>query len=173
MEKAIWNVPVTLAEVPEAGLHVELEAAEPVRAKIAEVAGLRALPRLSAVLDVKRRGAGLHVAGRVNATVGQTCVVTLEPVENTVEEEIDLVFQPGAPVMSSSGDHRAEEEAPEPLVGDAVDLGAIATEFLMLGIDPYPRKPGAEFSTGRTEPAGEHPFAALAALKKGPGGARS
>ena len=48
----------------------------------------------------------------------------------------------------------------------SVDLGAVATEFLLLGIDPYPRKPGAVFDAPATgDPAG-HPFAALAALKK-------
>ena len=33
-----------------------------------------------------------------------------------------------------------------------VDLGAVATEFLLLGIDPYPRKPGAVFEA---PPAGD------------------
>ena len=62
------------------------------------------------------------------------------------------------------------EDAPEPLVGNAIDLGAIATEFLILGLDPYPRKPDVVFET---PPAGDepaHPFAALAGLKKGQGG---
>ena len=35
--------------------------------------------------------------------------------------------------------------APERLIGDVVDLGALATEFLILGLDPYPRKAGATF----------------------------
>jgi hypothetical protein len=62
------------------------------------------------------------------------------------------------------------EDAPEPLVGNAIDLGAIATEFLILGLDPYPRRPDVVFET---PPAGDepaHPFAALAGLKKGQGG---
>ena len=40
----------------------------------------------------------------------------------------------------------AADDAPEPLVGGVVDLGVVATEFLALGIDPYPRKSGVEFS---------------------------
>jgi hypothetical protein len=59
-------------------------------------------------------------------------------------------------------------EPPEPLENGIVDLGAVATEFLILGIDPYPRKPGAEFTPAKTRQEGEHPFAALAALKKKP-----
>jgi len=53
------------------------------------------------------------------------------------------------------------------------DLGAVATEFLMLGIDPYPRKPWAEFAAPKVDSDGAHPFAALAALKKDPGASRS
>jgi hypothetical protein len=52
------------------------------------------------------------------------------------------------------------------MIGGRIDLGALATEFLMLAIDPYPRKPGATFEAPAADPGG-HPFAALAALKKG------
>jgi hypothetical protein len=51
---------------------------------------------------------------------------------------------------------------PEPLVGGVVDLGAIATEFLVLGLDPYPRKPGAIFEPPQEREPDENPFAALA-----------
>jgi hypothetical protein len=62
------------------------------------------------------------------------------------------------------------EEEPEPLFGDTVDLGALATEFLMLGIDPYPRKPGAVFEAQTAQDETDHPFAALARLRRGRGG---
>ena len=47
-----------------------------------------------------------------------------------------------------------------------IDLGAVATEFLILGIDPYPRKPGVQFEAPTAAEPGGHPFAALAALTK-------
>ena len=99
---------------------------------------------------------GLRVVGQVSATVGQVCVVTLEPMERGLEEPVDLMFSPQA-VCSSVGRSAGEVEipprmAPEPLVDGIVDLGAIATEFLILGIDPYPRKPDAEFEP---PPAGD------------------
>jgi hypothetical protein len=170
----VWSVPVGMEAVPETGLHVELEAPEAVRAALAPLAALRALPEFSAVFDVTRRGAGLRVVGLVKGRVGQTCVVTLEPIENAVDEEVDLLFSPDAPIAPEGGEpahqtvgHTADEdEPPEPLIGGAIDLGAIATEFLMLGIDPYPRKQGAEFAAPAGDTETEHPFAALAALKK-------
>jgi uncharacterized metal-binding protein YceD (DUF177 family) len=163
-DKNPWSVIVTLDEIPETGLHTELEATEPVRADLARLAGLRELPRLSAVFDLTPRGPGVHVAGQVSAHLGQTCVVTLEPIESDLTESIDLVFAPAA--QTQPKDLKLDEEPPELLVDGKIDLGAIATEFLLLGIDPYPRKTGAEFAPIKVDDAGAHPFAALDALKK-------
>jgi len=114
---------------------------------------------------------GLRVAGHVSATVGQTCVVTLEPIENEVNEEIDLLFAPAAPAdHSGAGVAIDARDGPEPLTGGVVDLGALATEFLILGVDPHPRKPGAIFEGSSVGDDSVKPFAALAALKKGQGG---
>ena len=90
-----WSVPVAVHDVPETGRRFDLVADQNTRAALAEVIGLRALPRLEASFDVSRHGRdGLRVVGRVSATVGQTCVVTLEPIDNEVDEAVDLVFAP-------------------------------------------------------------------------------
>jgi len=169
-----WSVPVSIHDIPETGRRFELEADETIRAAIAAANGLRALPRLHATFEVTRRGAdGLRLAGRVCATVGQTCVVTLDPIENEVDESIELDFVPAtaADLESASGKGRrvevTTEDAPELLHGDTVDLGAVAVEFLILGIDPYPRKPGAVFEAPTAEAESDHPFAALAGLRRG------
>jgi uncharacterized metal-binding protein YceD (DUF177 family) len=173
MEKARnpWSVPVAVEDIPETGLHIEIDAPAIARAGLVTMAGLRDLPRLSAVFDLAHRGAGVRVTGQVNARVGQTCVVTLEPIESDVEETIDLVFAP-APgevthTRAETADKKAnDEEPPEPLVGGQLDLGAVATEFLLLGIDPYPRKAGAQFTPLKSDEGGARPFAALETLKK-------
>jgi uncharacterized metal-binding protein YceD (DUF177 family) len=168
-----WNVPLSISDVPEGGRHLDLAADARARAAVAALAGLAALPRLEASFDVTRHGrGGLRVVGHVSATVGQTCVVTLEPLENEVEEDIDVVFVPAA-APPDEGFAEVEvplEDAPEPLVGGMIDLGAIATEFLILGLDPYPRKPDAVFEAPPAGDEATHPFAALAELKKGRGG---
>ena len=166
-EASAWSVPVELARVPEAGLHLELEANDAVRAAIAQLAAVSGIPKLHASFDVARRGSGLHVTGRVTAEVGQACVVTLEPLSNRIEEDVDLVFLPGIPEPAAGGEPDAD--APEPLVDGRVDLGAIATEYLVLAVDPYPRKEGATFDALQSGDDAPHPFAALAALKKDPG----
>jgi len=167
-----WSTPVAVHDVPETGRRFDLVADDHTRAAVAQSIGLRALPRLEASFDVTRHGReGLRVVGRVAATVGQTCVVTLEPIDNEVEETVDLVFAPAAaesaPPEGGGRSKVAAEDAPEPLIGGVVDLGVVATEFLALGIDPYPRKAGAEFAAPATEDDSSRPFAALAALKKG------
>ena len=164
MDKSPWSVPVAVEDIPDTGLHMEIEAPAAVRAAVAELANVRELPELSAVFDLTRQGAGAHASGRVSAVVGQTCVVSLEPMESTLDEPIEVTFSPSGEAVTTD-----DEEPPEPLVGDSIDLGALATEFLLLGIDPYPRKAGAQFAPPKVAEGGEHPFAALATLKKGPG----
>jgi hypothetical protein len=161
-------------DVPESGLHLDLVADAATRAAIAAVAGLRDLPRLAASFDVARHGNGLRVEGEVSATVVQSCVVTLEPIVNEVCEPIDLMFVSPSGSATASTDiaealDPAAADEPELLVDGTADLGTAATEFLLLGIDPYPRKPGVVFDppASADDPAA-HPFAALAALKKEP-----
>lgn len=166
-----WSAPITVDEVPETGRRVELVPDAATRAAVARTAGVESLPRLEAGFELSRYGVdGLKVTGRVSATVGQTCVVTLEAVENEIEEDIDLVFaapQKLRPNWETGSGFRplGDAEPPEVLHNGTVDLGALATEFLILGIDPYPRKPGAVFELGSAADASGHPFAALAALK--------
>lgn len=167
---APWSMPVAAENVAEMGEHFDLAADAAVRSALARLAGLRELPRLEASFDVSRRGAdGLHVAGVVSATVGQNCVVTLEPLVNEIHETVDLVFLPRQAADAPDADGAPAERKwndPEPLIGGAVDLGAIATEFLFLGIDPYPRKPGAVFEPLPDRQPDAGPFAALAKLAK-------
>jgi uncharacterized metal-binding protein YceD (DUF177 family) len=171
----VWSVPIAAADVPETGRRVDLVADATTRDAIAKIAGVAALPRLQVEFDLTQHGdGGLRVTGRVCATVEQACVVTLEPIQNEIDEAVDLVFMP-EPAAEAAGVARAAvaaadgadvDEALETMHDGKVDLGAIAVEFLLLGIDPYPRKPGAVFDAPPTgDPAG-HPFAALAALKK-------
>jgi Large ribosomal RNA subunit accumulation protein YceD len=169
-----WRVPVALEDISESGQSFALVADAEVRAAVARLAGLRDLPRLQADFEVTRHGSqGLHVIGRVSATVGQNCVVTLEPLESAIDEEVDLLFmpRPAAGPGSADGGEGSEvnTDGPEPLIGGIVDLGAIATEFLILGLAPYPRKPGAVFEPPQELRPDGGPFAALAGWTKGRG----
>src|SRR3977135_435498 len=88
-----WRVPVVVAQIPDTGLHRELEADQATRNAVADVGGLRAVLSVQASLDVTpMSGGSFRVAGRVRAGIGQTCVVTLDPMETEIDEPIDLTF---------------------------------------------------------------------------------
>ncbi|WP_442753957.1 YceD family protein [Methylocystis sp. JAN1] len=171
--------PLTITEVPSEGLEAEIVATEGERAALAEMNDIPAVLSLTATLRARRwRGEGLEVTGELRARVRQTCVVTLEEFESDVVEPIDLRFAPPqqAPRPRSRrrdaepepAEHDAMgEDPPDPLVGGAVDLGQIASEFLTLALDPYPRRPGAEFVEPAPEKADDavSPFARLSAAR--------
>lgn len=168
-----WRAPVAVADIPEDGLHRDIEANEAERQAIAAIAGLRELPRLAASFDLKHvEGGRVQVRGRVSAEAGQTCVVTLEPLTSEVDEDVDVMFSPhveqaaARPTADDEDEDAQAEDPPEPIVHGQIDLGALAAEFLILGLDPYPRKPGAVFEPVIQPPdPADHPFAALGSLK--------
>jgi Large ribosomal RNA subunit accumulation protein YceD len=169
-----WSVPVIVAQIPDTGLHCEIEADQVTRHAMADIADLREILSASASFDLRLEKAGrVHVAGRVRARIGQICVVSLDPIENDIDEAIDLILAPAEqiPQLAALVEEAAESDAeipdpPEPIVDGVIDLGRLATDALFLGIDPYPRKPGAVFEPV-IEPADpeDHPFAALKALQ--------
>lgn len=166
---AAWSVPLNVDLIPDTGLHRIIEAGAEICAAVAVLAEVRAIAGLEATFDLTRAGDVVHVSGRVTANVGQNCVVTLDPLETAIDEPIDMLFAPVPDEATEAHEeHRrkTEEELPEPLIDHTIDLGAVACEFLILGIEPYPRKAGVEFTPPEPEPDGPHPFAALAALKK-------
>ena len=85
-----------VAQIPETGLHRELEADAAERQAMAEVARLArgALRAVLASTSTPKSGGRFHVDGQVRARIGQTCVVTLDPIENEIDEPIDLMFAP-------------------------------------------------------------------------------
>jgi Large ribosomal RNA subunit accumulation protein YceD len=169
-----WSVPIVVAQIPDTGLHRDIEAGKAVRDRMAEVAGLRDIMSASASLDVTPKGGGrFQVAGRVQARIGQTCVVSLDPIENDIDEAIDLIFAPAdqIPELADLVDDAAESDTeipdpPEPIDNGLIDLGRVATDALFLGVDPYPRKPDVVFEPPVVaDDPEDHPFAALKALQ--------
>lgn len=182
----IWRAPLRADEVHEAGRHIELTADAATMKALAKFANVNEVSALHAVFDVTRCGRdGLRVVGEVRARVGQTCIVSLEPMETEVVEPVDVVYEPpkpepavparvapAAPGALGSVSFEDEEDPPEPLLDGVADLGGLATEFLILGIDPYPRKPEATFDVPQDDAGESGPFAALAKLKYGDDGGK-
>src|SRR4051812_21493934 len=90
-----WSFPVSAAQLPEGGSHQVLETTPGQRELIAVAAGLRGVSEAKASFALAHSPGGqVHVTGRVQARVEQTCVVTLDPVESDVDEAVDIMFAP-------------------------------------------------------------------------------
>ncbi|ODT05747.1 MAG: metal-binding protein [Mesorhizobium sp. SCN 65-20] len=146
------SFPANVARLPQKGLPVVVDADETQRAALAEAHGLLSVERYRAELLVtKWKRNGVKVSGRVEAEITQACIVSLEPVEAKIDEEVEAVFLPEDSKLGREGFHAGGEilldaegpDAPETFSGDSIDVGALAEEFFGLAIDPYPRKTGA------------------------------
>ena len=169
-----WSAPVAVVQIPETGLQRDIEANPTERAAVAELGGLLGVSEAKASLVLTPVGSGqVHVVGRVWGRVGQSCVVTLDPIESDFDEPIDLMFAPPSQIreLAESVDEDIESDKetpdpPEPIEHGLIDLGKLATDALFLGLNPYPRKPDAVFAVPEIPPdPDDHPFAALQALK--------
>ena len=168
----LWPESVGLAEVQRSGAKRTLSADEATRARIAKVLGLDALQSLQAELKAAAWLDGVEVDGTWSARITQTCGVTLEPFDSDLSGHIHVRALPeGSAALGGADEHELDldpdaDDPPDALASDRVELGAYVVEDLSLAVDPFPRKPGAEFE--QPEQKGEpSPFAVLAKLKGG------
>ncbi len=185
--KAEWPIihPVAVASLPARVTTIRVTADEQQRRDMAEMLDILAVDDLSAEVTLEPRGARVIAGGVVKAKVRQSCVVTLEPVEETVEEPVDIVFAPEAEAaeaearvdaaaekaeragdLDALADLFAAANLPDPIVNGEIDIGQIVTETLALGLNPYPRKEGAVFEQPEGSGGDVSPFAALGKLKR-------
>ena len=102
------------------------------------------------------------------AKVTQSCTITLDPVQDVIEESIETYF-----ILA---DHMAdmfaeEEENPafnkdfEELSEPLIDLGELVSQVLAISLNPYPRSSKAEDEVKKLgKPS--NPFDVLAVLKE-------
>ena len=153
------------------GERIDLSASESERMKVAERLGLRSLDRLEAHATLERKGEIVRARGRLKAGLGQSCVVTGDPIEAHADEPFDIYFLP-EPASGQTDEEVELIESDCDVVfhdGSAIDLGSAIADTLALSLDPYPRSAGAEAvlkEAGVLSEAEAGPFAALAKLKR-------
>jgi len=154
-----------VSNVPPQGTQVRVEATAEECAALAKDFKLPAIHALAAEYRITGSAKGIHVAGRVTAEVAQTCVVTLEPFDAEIEEEVEVDFAEPSGMPAEPPTEIHEYDPPDEIVNGHIDLGALTAEFLALGLDPYPRKPGVDFEY-ESDDKPDSPFAALGKLKR-------
>jgi uncharacterized metal-binding protein YceD (DUF177 family) len=174
MDKNPFSRLVTVDDLPSQGVSMTVEANAEEREALAQFNGLVAIAHLSGRYWVKpSHGGGVHVKGTVQAQIEQTCTVSLEPFPAEIEEPVDVTYSDDDGLrawetkrQAQQDDPSFDEDPPDLVVDGQIDIGALTAEFLALGLDPYPRKPGVSFEA---ESAGTEkdpsPFAALANLQ--------
>ena len=85
----------------------------------------------------------LQVMGAIQAHVIQECVVSLEDAPGDVNETFMVYLKPYQSHNTEPEEILLDDEdVVEYKLTDKIDLGEIATQYLSLGLDPYPHAPG-------------------------------
>jgi Large ribosomal RNA subunit accumulation protein YceD len=176
VDRPVLSRPFKVDEIKD-GASVEIVANDAELAAMAKMLDLVALERVTFTCRFDHRAGGrIRLTGTLRALATQTCVISLEPVEATLEVPVEQDFWP-ASLIAQLEQNTAESggagilDWPEPIVDGMIDLGAVIYESLATALDPYPKREGASFdwsqapdSKPKTTRSG--PFAALAALKR-------
>lgn len=174
VQGALFSYPIIVDDIPIDGLDVRIAADEATLKALAKADDLPNIASLEAIFHLSPKlGQRINVSGEMRATVTQICVVTLEPFDSDIVEPIDVDFAPQEMLQDDASEPPGEEalltpDPPDPIVDGKIDLGALASEFLALGLDPYPRKPGVNFEApaAELEAGKESPFSVLNKLKE-------
>ena len=162
---------VRVDALPQEGQTVAIEASPAEREALASLYKLPAIAALTATLRLEPAGrGGARVTGAVHGEFTQICVVSLEPFLRTSTRPSTCGSRLRRKRIRGRRAARetltlslADEDDPDPVIDGKIDLGALTAEFFALGLDPYPRKPGAEFVAPAEPAPPDSPFAALAA----------
>ena len=144
--------------------HVTVEADAAECAALAGRLNIPAVRSLFCRFTLRRQGAVVLADGVLAADVTQSCVVTLDPVEQHVDDRFTVRFVP-----DGSEPKDDDPEAPDeiPYQGSSIDFGEAATEQLALALDPYPRRDDAELDPAAHDSEAS-PFGSLSALRLKP-----
>jgi len=161
-------------DVPQSGITGTRDAGPDELAAVARALDLIACTSLRVEYAIHPMSGGRYrLAGQLHAVVSQACVVTLDPVEETLEENFEATFWPReAMPMPDSGELAIDDAPePEPIVAGQIAVGRVVFESLAAALEPYPRKPDAVLDWQPPLPAEVNPtgatgpFAVLATLK--------
>lgn len=158
-----------VADLKPEGNDVKVETTSQEREALAKFLDIPAIHQLTGVFHLSGNDSRVKIRGEVRAAIEQTCTVSLEQFDDSIFEEVEVVFADIESIRAEFGesvDLESELDAPDELIDGKIDLGALTAEFLALGLDPYPRKPGVKFSYDEGFEAPESPFAVLTGLKQ-------
>jgi hypothetical protein len=162
-------------DIPDSGLSSVRRAEPDELERVARALELTSCSSLTATYTLMPTGGGrFRLSGRLQASLQQACVVTLEPVAEEIDEPFDAAFWPEADIPPrASGEIDLDDEPEiEPIVAGQIQVGRVVFECLAGAIDPFPRLADAALERVAASPKGsqdgkpESPFAVLAKIKE-------
>ena len=178
---AEFSRPVDVSRLGKAGRRESIEATPAELKALAARMKLPAIHSLSARLEILPWKKGkIRVHGQLRASLDQECVRTLDIFTSTLEAPVERLYAPDEGMTARRAEDAREveidplaEDEPDTLRGGKIDLGELVAETLALSLDPWPKKPGTDFTDYSTdgkaaaEPGKKpSPFAGLEALRK-------
>ena len=131
------------------------------RAAIAKWLKILDLPRFEAELTLVPARTGWHLSGKLTGQAIQACGLTLEPIEEQVNDTFGMDFvEADEPSDASEVEVVLDEDSPDIVTDGRIDVSRHVLEHLSLALNPFPRKPGAVFEAPE-ETAEISPFAVL------------
>lgn len=165
-----WTVET--ASLAESKTPVAFDANEAERLEMARVLDVASIENVTFKGTVRRlRKDRFHVEGVLTAHLTQLCVVTLDPIESEVREDVSQHFWPIDQLPKPGPDEEVDPfdtSAPEPVRSGKLELGQLLYEIISAQIDPYPRKEGEELgevSAGDGDDDAANPFSVLKNLQ--------
>lgn len=155
--------PVSVERLSQEGMEETVVATPAECAALAKDFKLPGIHALSGRFRLTGSPQRVKVTGRIEASIMQICVVTLDVFDSKLEEDVEVDF--AVPEHASEGHGCEDAVSLDEILNGRIDLGALTAEFLALGLDPYPRKPCAAFDEAVVDEKPDSPFAALRKLK--------
>ncbi|MDH5722108.1 MAG: DUF177 domain-containing protein [Alphaproteobacteria bacterium] len=181
--KPEWSHEIEAESITAKALNFSLEPDAQEKKALSNRLDLHEIENLSCEFSIRRNEGSMvvHIQGKLIGSITQKCIVTLEPVISDIHEEFEAWYADPDQAVSFARAKRErmthkdledqpileEHEDPEPIIDGKIDVGEVATQFLSLALNPFPRAENSEFKSENEcigdEPDGmyNNPFAAL------------
>lgn len=143
---------IQLQDVPPSGKHLPFKATPEECAAVAEFLEVPKVASIQAELHIKPYSNGdVRVTGTIEALVTYMCGITLQPFEDEIHAEANVLYVDSVrrKELLSKWDLDdildLDKDIPDELINGLIPIGGLICEHLALGVEPYPRAPGAAF----------------------------
>ncbi|MEM6913135.1 MAG: DUF177 domain-containing protein [Pseudomonadota bacterium] len=158
------NRTIEIAQLSEEPIEQAIDVSPNDLQTVARRLDVPAVLSLAGTLQAVRHGSLVRLEGKIDATLERMCVVSLEPMTETISETFSVDYTTD-PTEAEGDEPDVDLDAPEPLAAETLDLGDVLLEQLVLAMAPHPRREDAKAPNDPGAGKESSPFDVLKALK--------